>query len=198
MKLGFDVKTNDMIVFNGHVIMSRSEEPYLRRLIEQLAGLPIEAVLEVGYGLGITARIIQNVLHPVCHHIVEVEDQLYSDCLEFCSGIAGAAAFAGDCYEYIYPRTYDLLFFDPCDYDFALGRVTRCESFTEEFNREVVLAHRVLRPGGFLCHAFFGDVPLPELDGFTLHEKMPFQDAPFLLHTGAQCVSARLGYYRKA
>ncbi len=198
MKLPFDIKTPQKIVFNSHVVMSRSEEPYMRCLIEQLRGLPVSAVLEVGYGLGISAALIQEMLHPDCHHIIEIEEQLYEDCRCFCSGTRGAEALQGDCHSYAYTRTYDLLFFDPFDYSLALGAVSRQESFTNEFNREVMLAHRVLRQGGFLCHTFFGDVPLPELAGFTLHRKGLFRTSAFLLHTGERCSSARLGYYQKS
>lgn len=197
MNIEFDVKDRDCIVVNGHVVMSRTEEPYLRRLIGGLQGLPITAVLEVGYGLGIAAGLVQEVLRPQCHHIVEVEAHICRDCARFCRGHAGAVALFGDCHELAFPRTYDFLFFDPYDYDFALGHVTRQESFSEELNREVVLAHRVLCPGGFLCHTFFGTVSPPHLAGFTLHDNGLFQESDFLLHTGATESAARLGYYRK-
>lgn len=197
MKLSFDIKTPQKLVFNGHVVMSRSEERYMRSLIEQLCGLQVSAVLEVGYGLGISAGLIQEMLRPDCHHIIEIEDQLYEDCRRFCSVLSGAEALRGDCYLYTYTRTYDLLFFDPFDYDLALGTVSRRESITNEFNREVMLAHRVLRPGGFLCHTFFGDVPSPELAGFTRHDTGLFRESTFVLHTGEHCGNARLCYYQK-
>jgi SAM-dependent methyltransferase len=195
--LRFDRKTDQEIIFRGHVVMSRTEESYLRRLIENLRWLPVSAVLEVGYGLGISAGLIQDILRPACHHIIEIEKQLHEDCVRFSDAHQGVQALWGDCYRYRYPRFYDLLFFDPFDYDVALGHITCRQSFTREFNREVVLAHRVLRPGGLLCHTFFGDVPMPELAGFTLQDEGLFRERPFLLHTGSMCASARLGYYRK-
>jgi SAM-dependent methyltransferase len=195
MQLNFDVKNSREIIFRGHVVMSRSEEPYLRALIGLFAGNKIESVLEVGYGLGISAALIQEMLQPSVHHIVEIEQAILRDCRHFCLRHAGARAIEGDYAEADYPQRYDLLFFDPYDYELALNRVTARQSYVREFNREVSLAHRVLRPGGLLCHVLFGDCPVPELDGFTYLDRGFFTGASITIAAGQPCAQARLGMY---
>ncbi len=197
MKLSFDVKTSREIVFRGHTVMSEAEQPYLKALIGLMARKQIESVLEIGYGLGITAELIQETLHPRAHHIVEVEQSILNDCREFCCQYSGAKAIAGKYDTAAYPQQYDLLFFDPYDYDLALNRVTERQSYTQEFNREVVLAQKVLRPGGYLCHTFFGDCPPPELTGFSLHDFGLFSGTRIVTGAAQECSQARLGYYIK-
>ena len=197
MKLEFNTKNNREIIFRGHTVMSRAEQPYLLTLIGLLAGKGIESVLEVGYGLGISSHLIQEILQPRAHHIVEIEQSILSDCREFCSHHTGALSIAGDYSEAAYPRQYDLLFFDPYDYELALYRVGERESYTREFNREVILAQRVLHPGGYLCHTLFGDCPPPELAGFRLHDFGLFTGTRIVTGLKQECSQARLGYYMK-
>jgi hypothetical protein len=197
MKLDFDVKTSREIIFRGHTVMSRAEEPYLQALIGLLADKHIESVLEVGYGLGISAGLIQQTLQPCAHHIVEIERSILNDCQKFCSQHAGARAIAGDYSTTKYPQQYDLLFFDPYDYDLAMNRLDERESYTREFNREVLLAQRVVRPGGYLCHAFFGDCPPPDLAGLELHDFGLFSGTRIVTGQAQECSQARLSYYIK-
>ncbi len=197
MKIDFDTKTENEIVYLGHVIMSRSEEPYIRALIEQFRGFQIESVLEVGFGLGISADHIQGIIQPRQHHIIEIEESLCNDCRDFCSAVSGAEAIEGDFYTHDFQQTYDFIFFDPYDYDLAQGSVTWQESYTREFNREVLRAQELLRPGGYLCNTFFGTVSLPEFAGFTLHYTGPYTGPEFLLNTGGTCPDAQVGYYVK-
>ncbi len=197
MKLEFDAKTNKEIIFRGHTVMSRAEQPYLQALIGLLAGKKITSVLEIGYGLGISASLIQEILQPGNHHIIEIEQSILNDCREFCSRHTGASAIAGDYAETAYTQQYDLLFFDPYDYELALNRIDEQDSYTREFNREVALAQRVLRAGGFLCHVFFGNCPTPELAGFTLHDFGLFTGTRIVTGADKECSQARLGYYVK-
>lgn len=61
ISLTFDVKTNDYLVWQGQVVMSRSEEPYFRQLFKHLAkALRPTRVLEIGFGLGISANLVQR------------------------------------------------------------------------------------------------------------------------------------------
>jgi len=197
MKLLFDRKNVNEIIFRGHVVMSRSETQYLESLIEQFKDKEITSVLEVGFGLGISATLIQEKIAPVNHHIVEIEDSLFNDCVKFCSTRSSVKAFHGDCYKYDYPQTYDLLFFDPYDFKLAMNRVTSAQSYTNEFNCEVLTAHKVLRSGGFLCHTFFGDCSPPELTGFTYTDSGTYAGPDMTLADGELCSSASLGYYTK-
>ncbi len=177
--------------------MSRSEKDYLDILIGQFIGKNIKSVLEVGYGLGISSVLIQKILKPETHHIIEIEDTIYRDCVQFCSTNNRALALHGDYYTYAYPQTYDLLFFDPYDYQLALNRVTAEQSYTREFNREVLTAHKVLKDGGLLCHTFFGDCSPPELSGFTLHDSGTYAGTAMTLADGESCSAAMIGFYTK-
>lgn len=197
MQLHFDTKNSSEIVFKGHVVMSRTEQPYLRALIGLLRGRKIASVLEIGYGLGISADLIQQVLQPSVHHIVEIERSILQDCRKFCARHAGARAIEGDYAETDCPQRYDLLFFDPYDYELALNRVSAQQSYEREFKREVMLAHRALKPGGYLCHVFFGDCPPPELAGFSLNDCGLFAGMDITTGSGQVCTQARLGYYIK-
>ena len=197
MKLDFDVKTNSEIVFRGHTVMSEAERPYLQALVGLLAKKNIRSVLEIGFGLGISSGLIQEILRPAAHHIIELEQSILDDCREFCKQHAGTRAFEGDYRTIGYTQQYDLLFFDPYDYELALEQVGERESYTREFNREVMLAHTVLPQGGYLCHVFFGDCPAPELAGFTLHDFGLFAGSRMVTGQEKDCSLARLGYYVK-
>jgi predicted O-methyltransferase YrrM len=68
--LTFDVKTSDRLIWQGQVVMSRSEAPYFRELFSRIARVVRPTrVLEIGFGLGISAGLIQQHLHPKEHHI---------------------------------------------------------------------------------------------------------------------------------
>ena len=64
MEIKFDKFDSDIIVYNGNVVMTRKEEPYFNLLFSSLKNLKPKRVLEVGYGLGISARLIQKYLKP--------------------------------------------------------------------------------------------------------------------------------------
>ena len=87
-RLIFDIKNRDFIVWRGQVVMSRSEEPYFEKLFARLSlELQPKRVLEIGFGLGISALLIQNYLHPEIHHIVEIDEGIHSDLKYFSLGI---------------------------------------------------------------------------------------------------------------
>ena len=198
LKLAFDVKTADLLVCNGHVVMSRSEAPYIRQLVAQFAGMPVRRVLEVGFGLGISAAEIQAQLQQLQQHdIIEIEQSLYQDCCRFCRQQPTARAIGGDFYSYPFADRYDLLFFDPYDYDYAAGRISREQSIARELNLELMRAHQLLLPGGMLCHLFFGTAPMPELEGFRLAHQGFYDGPAFSLNDGTDCRTAHLAYYVK-
>ena len=52
MKHHFQVKTKDLLVWEGWVVMSRSETPLMILAVRLLADSEPKIVLEIGYGLG--------------------------------------------------------------------------------------------------------------------------------------------------
>ena len=92
---------------------------------------------------------------------------LFIDCVKFCNTRSGSRVFHGDYYKYGYPSTYDLLF----------------------------LIHKILRPGGFLRHTFFGDCLPQELVGFTYHDSGSYGGPDMILVDGISYKYAQIGYY---
>jgi len=197
--LKFDEKTSSKLVYQGEVVMSATEKPYLQMLLSQFENTCPRAVLEVGFGLGISAEIIQKTIRPLeVHEIIEIESNLYLDLCAFSLSHPTVRPIYGDCYSYDFKRTYDFLFFDPYDYEFS-DVSTLDENELMEFyqSKEVKLAHRLLTPGGILCHPFFGDASMPEIPGFELQNSGPINFQGILLWDGTICDIAQIAYYVK-
>jgi len=78
--LKFEEKTSSKLVYQGKVVMSATEKPYLQMLLSQFENTCPRAVLEVGFGLGISAEIIQKTVRPLeTHDIIEIESHLFRD-----------------------------------------------------------------------------------------------------------------------
>ncbi|AKU11312.1 hypothetical protein AzCIB_1410 [Azoarcus sp. CIB] len=155
--LTFDVKTDDYLVWQGQMVMSRSEEPYFRQLFERLArDLRPTRVLEIGFGLGISADLIQRYLHPAEHHIVEIDTGIYADLVQFANARPGVVPRLGDWRSASLAAPFDLLFYDPFDYS----------SEPHDVVSEASLLRRLVSGEGALCHPHFGDGPPRTLPGF--------------------------------
>ena len=96
MKHRFQVKTPDLIVWHGNVVMSRGEAPFFEVLFGRLKHLKPEKVLEVGFGLGISAGLIQRILQPQHHDIVEIDSTIYKDLRSFSRKHRGVRGVHGD------------------------------------------------------------------------------------------------------
>ncbi|ALU91421.1 hypothetical protein Hrubri_4275 [Herbaspirillum rubrisubalbicans M1] len=157
ISLTFDVKNDDYLVWQGQVVMSRSEEPYFRQLFERLAkDLQPKRVLEIGFGLGISADLVQHYLRPVEHHIVEIDTGLYADLVQFASTRRGVVPCLGDWRRASLAPPFDLVFYDPFDYS----------SEPDDIVCETSLLRRLVAKEGALCHPHFGDGPPRILPGF--------------------------------
>ncbi|UVH55166.1 class I SAM-dependent methyltransferase [Variovorax paradoxus] len=155
--LTFDVKTDDYLIWQGQVVMSRSEHPYFCQLFECLAkDLRPTRVLEIGFGLGISADLIQHYLHPAEHHIVEVDTGIYADLVQFASAQTGVVPYLGDWRSTSLPAPFDLVFYDPFDYS----------SEPDDVVSEASLLRRLVGNEGALCHPHFGDGLPRSLPGF--------------------------------
>lgn len=157
IRLTFDVKSDEYLVWQGQVVMSRSEEPYFRKLFERIAqDLRPRRVLEIGFGLGISAHLIQHYLQPAEHHIVEIDTGIYADLVEFARGRPGVVPCPGNWRSSYLPTPFDLVFYDPFDY------------FPEPDDAvtESTLLRRLVGAEGALCHPHFGDGPPRTIRGF--------------------------------
>lgn len=138
--------------------MSRSEEPYFEKLFEFAAKKvnPIR-ILEIGFGLGISAELIQRHLHPGIHHIVEIDTIIGSDLTRFANHYPSVTAILGDWRHVQLDAPYDFIFYDPFDY-----------FIDSELNgqSETLLLRGLLDKNGILCHPHFGDGEPRNLPGF--------------------------------
>lgn len=155
--LTFDVKTADRLIWQGQVVMSRSEAPYFGELFERVAQVVRPArVLEIGFGLGISADLIQRRLQPAEHHIVEIDTGIYADLVRFAGDHRGVQAYLGDWRSASLAAPFDLVFYDPFNYT----------ENPDDAVREAGLLRRLVGNEGALCHPHFGDGPPRVLPGF--------------------------------
>jgi SAM-dependent methyltransferase len=171
MRHRFEVKTPDLLIWNGNVVMSRGETPFFELLFKRVERLHPENVLEIGFGLGISAGLIQMILNPRYHEIVEIDSSIYKNLQAFARKYRGVRGVRGDFWTFKSKHKFDFIFFDPFDYS--------NETYTEEDERQyaVDLAERVgslIRPGATLCWPHFGGDEPPSIPHFkmTLYEKL--------------------------
>ncbi|WKW30849.1 hypothetical protein KIH13_18690 [Pseudomonas viridiflava] len=168
LELQFDEKNSDVLVWNGQVVMSRTEEAYFEMLFSRLAYLNPRNVLEIGFGLGISATLIQQYLKPERHDIFEIETTIYQDLLAFSQRHPSVQAFCGDWNRCHIEGNYDFIFFDPFDYHMEEGAQVEGRHCEQAQRATRALKMRaLLNPNGVLCHPHFGDGDVPELPGFA-------------------------------
>lgn len=165
IQLEFEKKTNDILIWKGQVVMSRSEEPYFKAIFSRLANLQPKKVLEIGFGLGISAELIQKYLKPQLHDIYEIESSIYSDLKEFSVGRPSVRTHLGDWQRQLIKQKYDFIFFDPFDY-IEIGEFNY-EKWIKGRTEMAERMRKLLSEGGVLCHPHFGDGEVPSLPGFT-------------------------------
>lgn len=161
IELNFDEKNEDVLIWNGQVVMSRTEEEYFKVLFERLAYLNPSTVLEIGFGLGISAGLIQEHMKPAQHDIFEIEKAVYKDLKHFSEANPSVRPHCGDWKQSSIDQQYDFIFFDPFDYSPSEQGADENRADTASRMR------RLLNPGGVLCHPHFGDGDVPDLPGFT-------------------------------
>jgi hypothetical protein len=199
LSLRFDEKTSHKLVYAGKVVMSATEKPYLQMLLSQFEKMHLQEVLEIGFGLGISAEIIQKIIRPsITHDIIEIESSLFHDLCSFSQQHPIVKPIYGNCYEHKFRRTYDFLFFDPYDYGLLDVPTLDPKELMELYQtKEAALAYSLLKTGGILCHPFFGDMNMPEISGFDLKSGGTAEVPGVLLWDGTMCEAAQIGYYVK-
>jgi spermidine synthase len=187
--LEFDVVTDDLLMWKGQVVMSRSEEAYFERIFEHFAYLRQQSVLEIGFGLGISARLIQKYLRPAEHDIVEIESQVFRNLEEFSLTHASVRPIAGDWKEIPGEGNYDFIFYDPYDYV--------CDESPDDARSVAALKLKsLLKPSGILCHPHFGDGDVPDIAGFETIIVERLTVAPINMADGTTCSDVAVVYHR--
>jgi len=138
--------TDNSLTICGHPVMERWEEAYMKDLAE-IAGSQGGRVMEVGFGLGISAAFIQQ--QPIEEHvIIEANKDVYLAAQRFASAAAKPTRIMFGFWEAIVPYLPDGSFsgilFDT--YPLAADEVHQNHF---PFFKE---AHRLLKPGGVLTY----------------------------------------------
>ena len=199
MRLEFDVKTRDLIVWNGDVVMSRSEAPFFETIFRRLAHTEHESVLEVGFGLGISARLIQRHLRPKVHDIVEIEEGIGRDLRRFAARRRGVRGIYGDFWNFRRRRRYDFIFFDPFDYDSPDDAYETPQEESRRYNRRKARRlTELLMPEGLVCCPQFGRGAHEPVPGFRIAIREWFRVPPLKLESGRFTTHAALVCWQRA
>ena len=163
LDLEFDLKNENYIIWNDQIVMSRSESDYFEKLFKKLREIKVSAVdtLEIGFGLGISASLIQSELSPNVHEIIEIERSIYQDLLNFSQEHPSVKPVFGDWRSLSFSgKKYDFIFHDSYDYSGAKGwEFDRSKDDYETFKS-------ILKTDGYICHPHFGDGPVRDVNGF--------------------------------
>jgi hypothetical protein len=191
VQLTFDVKNPDWLIWKSQIVMSRGEEPYFSELFKKLAFLQPTTVLEVGFGLGISAELIQQHLRPISHDIVELDVGIFQDLQTFALGKQGVQPILGDWNTFKAKKQYDFIFFDTYDYfppncSVEVARVQRAKR-----------ARQLLTSNGVFCHPHFGDGDIPDLPGFDTVVVERLQVPEFSVADGSKCEYVAIVYHRQ-
>lgn len=178
MKLNFDEFTNDIIVHNGSVVMTRGEEPYFMELFSSLSRLQPKRVLEIGYGLGISASLIQKHLSPATHIIVEIEEQIGRNAQNFASNHQGVEVITKDWFDVEFKGTFDFIFLDPFDYINAGSRTK------DDVSNKI---KNLLSYDGVLSHPHFGDGEVSHYNDLPYQIIKRFKTEGFTTGDGVSC-----------
>jgi len=158
---------NGKLKILGHPVMEAWEAPYMRRLAE-IATAKGGAILEVGFGLGISSRFVQD-CQPAKHVIIEANVEVYD----------GLEAFAASAAQYVQPVLgfwQDVLpNFADASFDGILFDTYPLEEDEIHQNHYPFFAHahRVLKPGGVFT--YYSD----EIDEISLEHLVRLQEAGF-------------------
>lgn len=190
MRRRFDIKTPDLLVWKGWIVMSRSEASFFETLFKRLSRLRPSSVLEVGFGLGISSELIQRFLKPPQHDIVEIDEGIFEDLRKFTRKRKGVHAVRGDFWTFQTKDQYAFVFYDPFDY--VADDQSSAEEEKEYYRDMAERIGSLLTPAGTLCWPHFGDVKPPRLPGLrrTIYE--PLRVPPYLLHDGTYTTRAAI------
>lgn len=183
--LQFDFKNRNLIQWNGRVVMSRSERPFLEQLFKSVSAYSTNRVLEIGFGLGISAKLIQRYLRPKKHHIVEIHREIFLDLRKFSESRSGVAGYHADFWFFRSKTKYDFVFFDPFDYHEEEEAFYPTRDDDDRYDRDkAARLIELLAPGGIVCCPHFGSGPFEKMPGFSCVRKVRMRVDPFMLESG--------------
>lgn len=187
IKLQFDKKSPDLLIWNGQVVMSRTEAEYFEAIFSSLSYMRPRRVMEVGFGLGISATLIQQYFQPVSHDIFEIEESIFLDLQEFAGKRKGVRPFLGDWRSFSNQEKYDFIFYDPFDY---------ATTEQDKDNEKSYLMRQLLKPSGILCHPHFGDGEVPDIQGFNTTIVQRMKVSPIIMADETTCSDVAIVYHR--
>jgi len=162
--------TINQLLIDGHPVMETWEDAYMKQLAA-IAASSGGVVLEVGFGLGISAAFIQE--HSVSEHwIIEANASVFKNLLEFNEIYPNVKPLFGFWQEVTPPlpdASFDGILFDTYPISQDELHTARFSFFAE--------AYRLLKPGGVFTH-YSGEVE------FTSEYKGLLNDAGFAEFTG--------------
>ncbi|NOR71746.1 MAG: hypothetical protein GQ532_19005 [Methylomarinum sp.] len=178
MELNFDIFDEELITYNGNVVMTKREEPYFDCLFSSLKKLKPRTVLEIGYGLGISAFFIQKYFNPDSHVIFEIEDKIGEKANLFSLNYSNVEVNIDNWVNINNSIKFDFIFFDPFDY-------SECQHLSREKTSEKL--KKLLKKNGVLSHPHFGDGDASEFTGFNTSIIERFKISPFETGDGVIC-----------
>ena len=192
----YDVRSKDLLVCRGCVVMSRSEAPALEKIVRAIPRRSPKQLLEVGFGLGVSAKLLQQVVKPLSHDIVEIDRGIHQDLIRFSRTRKGVRPILGDFWEFPVRRKYDLIFFDAFDYD------CECETTAEEddeYNADKSTRMiELLTDDGLVCCPELGPGRPEPMPGFRRVLYKKFTVSPFLLDDGTESDRAGIVCWQRA
>lgn len=191
----FDIKNKDLIVWNNEVVMSSTETDYFQKIFTYLQKYSFDSILEIGYGLGISANLIQKHLKPKRHDIVEINEAIFKDLLAFSKDYSTVRPLHDDWNNIYKNEFYDFVFSDPYDYNLDSSNL---DVHTLRKNRFLALS-QLIKNHGMLCIPHFGDgYPQENLyNQFLLIDNILLDVEPILMDNHATCDQCRILTYKK-
>jgi hypothetical protein len=176
--------------------MSRGEAPFFEILFKRLKHLNPDNVLEVGFGLGISADLIQKILKPRHHEIVEIDSSVYKDLRAFARKRRGVRSVRGNFWTFKPKHKFDFIFYDAFDYS---DEKTAAQEDEKQYAAD--LADRInalIRPGATLCWPHFGGDKPSQIPGFKMNLYEKLKVPSYLFDNGTYTTKASIVCWQKA
>lgn len=158
--------SNDHLFINGELVMNKDELPIMKAL-SKIVGEHGGDIVETGYGMGISAKLIDSYPKVKSHTIIEANKQVYQTLVDYKNtsstpvSIIPVLDFFEDWIKTVPDNSYDGVFYDT----FPL-EVEDVNMIGPTYTRKVYQdIFRILKPGGVFT--YFGSWEMK--DGDTQH-----------------------------